>query len=57
MENSEITRVDKISDVFQEEDGGPYKASIPLLQATSPAADVILAYEMKGKVQTSLLHC
>lgn len=57
VENSEITRVDKTSDIFQEENGGPYKSSIPLLQATSPAADVILAYEMNGKVQTSLLFC
>jgi len=36
-------------DVCKEENGGPYKSSIPLLQATSPAADVILAYEMNGK--------
>jgi hypothetical protein len=34
VENSEITRADKTSDIFQEEDGGPYKASLPLLQAT-----------------------
>jgi hypothetical protein len=34
----------------QEEKGGPYKASIPLGQATNPAADVLLAYEMNGEV-------
>ncbi|XP_073013528.1 sulfite oxidase-like [Typha latifolia] len=33
-----------------EEHGGPYKASIPLDQATNPAADVLLAYEMNGEV-------
>ncbi|KAJ3671885.1 hypothetical protein LUZ60_007964 [Juncus effusus] len=33
-----------------EENGGPYKASIPLHQATNPAADVLLAYEMNGEV-------
>lgn len=37
-------------DVCKEENGGPYKASIPLLQATSPEADVLLAYEMNGEV-------
>lgn len=34
----------------QEENGGPYKASIPLSQATTPEADVLLAYEMNGEV-------
>ncbi|KAL6011053.1 hypothetical protein ACLOJK_001497 [Asimina triloba] len=34
----------------QEENGGPYKASIPLSQATNPDADVLLAYEMNGEV-------
>lgn len=34
----------------QEENGGPYKASVPLKQATNPAADVLLAYEMNGEV-------
>ncbi|KAK4768658.1 hypothetical protein SAY87_003799 [Trapa incisa] len=33
-------------DKCKEEKGGPYKASIPLSQATSPEADVLLAYEM-----------
>ncbi|KAA3459453.1 Sulfite oxidase [Gossypium australe] len=33
-----------------EENGGPYKASIPLSQATNPEADVLLAYEMNGEV-------
>uniref|UniRef100_A0A0D6QTF4 Sulfite oxidase n=1 Tax=Araucaria cunninghamii TaxID=56994 RepID=A0A0D6QTF4_ARACU len=37
-------------DVCKEEKGGPYKASIPLLQATNPIADVLLAYEMNGEV-------
>ncbi|KAA3459452.1 Sulfite oxidase [Gossypium australe] len=32
-----------------EENGGPYKASIPLSQATNPEADVLLAYEMNGE--------
>ncbi|XP_024536233.1 sulfite oxidase isoform X1 [Selaginella moellendorffii] len=36
-------------DVCKEENGGPYKASIPLSQAMSPEAEVILAYEMNGK--------
>ncbi|PRQ50734.1 putative sulfite oxidase [Rosa chinensis] len=27
----------------------PYKASIPLIQATSPEADILLAYEMNGE--------
>lgn len=35
---------------LQEENGGPYKASIPLSQATNPEADVLLAYEMNGEV-------
>ncbi|GLJ15220.1 hypothetical protein SUGI_0248770 [Cryptomeria japonica] len=37
-------------DVCKEENGGPYKASIPLLHATNPKADVLLAYEMNGEV-------
>lgn len=36
-------------DRCKEENGGPYRVSIPLLQATSPEADVILAYEMNGQ--------
>lgn len=36
--------------LLQEENGGPYKASIPLIQATNPEADVLLAYEMNGEV-------
>ncbi|KAI8018693.1 Sulfite oxidase [Camellia lanceoleosa] len=36
-------------DKCKEENGGPYKASIPLSQATNPDADVLLAYEMNGK--------
>ncbi|KAL8097618.1 sulfite oxidase isoform X2 [Apium graveolens] len=36
-------------DKCKEENGGPYKASIPLLQATDPEADVLLAYEMNGE--------
>ncbi|XP_042499409.1 sulfite oxidase isoform X1 [Macadamia integrifolia] len=42
----EFTSVDKC----KEENGGPYKASIPLKQATSPEADVLLAYEMNGEI-------
>eukprot|EP00262_Sarcandra_glabra_P004260 TRINITY_DN1521_c1_g1_i3.p1 TRINITY_DN1521_c1_g1~~TRINITY_DN1521_c1_g1_i3.p1 ORF type:complete len:415 (+),score=76.09 TRINITY_DN1521_c1_g1_i3:54-1247(+) len=37
-------------DMCKEENGGPYKASIPLSQATNPDADVLLAYEMNGEV-------
>ncbi|KAG0559242.1 hypothetical protein M758_10G088200 [Ceratodon purpureus] len=37
-------------DLCKEENGGAYKASIPLLHATNPEADVLLAYEMNGKV-------
>ncbi|KAK9225482.1 hypothetical protein WN943_010524 [Citrus x changshan-huyou] len=37
-------------DKCKEENGGPYKASIPLSQATNPEADVLLAYEMNGEV-------
>ncbi|KAI4366927.1 hypothetical protein MLD38_022727 [Melastoma candidum] len=37
-------------DKCKEENGGPYKASIPLSQATNPDADVLLAYEMNGEV-------
>lgn len=37
-------------DQCPEENGGPYKASIPLDQATNPAADVLLAYEMNGEI-------
>ncbi|TXG54868.1 hypothetical protein EZV62_020124 [Acer yangbiense] len=37
-------------DKCKEENGGPYKASIPLSQATDPEADVLLAYEMNGEV-------
>ncbi|GFY83170.1 sulfite oxidase [Actinidia rufa] len=36
-------------DKCKEENGGPYKASIPLSQATNPVADVLVAYEMNGK--------
>ncbi|GLU02258.1 hypothetical protein SLE2022_195130 [Rubroshorea leprosula] len=36
-------------DKCKEEKGGPYKASIPLGQATNPEADVLLAYEMNGE--------
>ncbi|KAG6410164.1 hypothetical protein SASPL_128215 [Salvia splendens] len=36
-------------DKCKEENGGPYKASIPLSQATNPEADVFLAYEMNGE--------
>lgn len=36
--------------LLQEENGGPYKGSIPLIQATNPDADVLLAYEMNGEV-------
>ncbi|XP_039126031.1 sulfite oxidase isoform X1 [Dioscorea cayenensis subsp. rotundata] len=42
----EFTSVDNC----KEEKGGPYKASIPLIQATNPEADVLLAYEMNGKI-------
>ena len=37
-------------DVYKEENGGPYKASIPLLQATNPEADVLLAYEINDQL-------
>ncbi|KAF3334396.1 Sulfite oxidase [Carex littledalei] len=40
-------------DQCKEENGGPYKASIPLHQATNPVADVLFAYEMNGKVDSS----
>lgn len=40
---------------MQEENGGPYKASIPLSQATNPEADVLLAYEMNGEVSNFYL--
>ncbi|XP_043815784.1 sulfite oxidase-like [Manihot esculenta] len=36
-------------DKCKEENGGPYKASIRLNHATSPEADVLLAYEMNGE--------
>ncbi|KAL8153725.1 hypothetical protein V2J09_011485 [Rumex salicifolius] len=36
-------------DRCKEENGGPYKGSIPLSQATNPEADVLLAYEMNGQ--------
>lgn len=36
-------------DKCKEENGGPYKASIPLIQATNPESDVLLAYEMNGE--------
>ncbi|XP_058093232.1 sulfite oxidase [Magnolia sinica] len=42
----EFTSVDRC----KEENGGPYKASIPLGRATNPDADVLLAYEMNGEV-------
>ncbi|CAK7328306.1 unnamed protein product [Dovyalis caffra] len=41
----EFVSVDKC----KEENGGPYKASIPISQATNPEADVLLAYEMNGE--------
>lgn len=37
-------------DMCEEEDGLPYRASIPMLHATTPEADVLLVYEMNGKV-------
>ncbi|KAL7197055.1 hypothetical protein ACSBR1_036964 [Camellia fascicularis] len=37
-------------DMCKEEKGGPYKASIPLIQSTNSEADVLLAYEMNGEV-------
>ncbi|GMN57524.1 hypothetical protein TIFTF001_026633 [Ficus carica] len=43
----EFVSVDKC----KEENGGPYKASIPLIQATNPEADVLLAYEMNGEAE------
>ncbi|XP_058764560.1 sulfite oxidase-like isoform X2 [Vicia villosa] len=36
-------------DQCKEENGGPYKASITLSQATNPEADILLAYEMNGE--------
>ncbi|KAK7854292.1 sulfite oxidase, partial [Quercus suber] len=36
-------------DRCKEENGGPYKASIPLIQATTSDSEVILAYEMNGE--------
>ncbi|KEH22125.1 sulfite oxidase-like protein [Medicago truncatula] len=36
-------------DRCKEENGGPYKASITLSQATNPEADVLLACEMNGE--------
>ncbi|PSS33753.1 Sulfite oxidase [Actinidia chinensis var. chinensis] len=36
-------------DKCKEENGGSYKASIPLSQATNPVADVLVAYEMNGE--------
>ncbi|KAE8706672.1 Sulfite oxidase [Hibiscus syriacus] len=36
-------------DKCKEENGGPYKASIPLTTATNPEADVLLAYEINGE--------
>lgn len=42
--------------LLQEENGGPYKGSIPLSQATNPEADVLLAYEMNGEVIYTYLH-
>ncbi|KAF5951498.1 hypothetical protein HYC85_009442 [Camellia sinensis] len=37
-------------DMCKEEKGGPYKASIPLIQSTNSEADVLLAYEMNGEL-------
>ncbi|KAI3983541.1 hypothetical protein MKX01_038961 [Papaver californicum] len=39
----------EVTATLQEENGGPYKASIPLIQASNPEADVLLAYEMNGE--------
>nr|POE51419.1 sulfite oxidase [Quercus suber] len=41
-------------DRCKEENGGPYKASIPLIQATTSDSEVILAYEMNGEVHALL---
>ncbi|CAL5371634.1 unnamed protein product [Camellia sinensis] len=43
-------------DKCKEENGGPYKASIPLSQATNPGADVLLAYEMNGKILSEIIN-
>ena len=42
--------------VVQEEKGGAYTASVPLLQASSPEGDVLLAYEMNEEVSSPLPH-
>jgi sulfite oxidase len=42
-----------ICSCMKEEEGGPYKASVPLLHATTPEADILLAYEMNGKVYST----
>ncbi|GJP31876.1 hypothetical protein CLOM_g15521 [Closterium sp. NIES-68] len=36
-------------DICPEEKGGPYKASLPLIHASSPEQDVLLAYKMNGE--------
>ncbi|KAL9267633.1 Sulfite oxidase-like protein [Drosera capensis] len=44
------THVEFVSiDKCKEEKGGPYKASIPLSQASNPEADVLLTYEKNGE--------
>ncbi|BBN68481.1 sulfite oxidase, partial [Prunus dulcis] len=42
-------------DVCKEEKGGPYKGSIPLIQATNSDAEVLLAYEMNGEYVSTFL--
>ncbi|KAL6963314.1 sulfite oxidase, partial [Sarracenia purpurea var. burkii] len=43
-------------DKCKEENGGPYKASIPLSQVTNLVANVLLAYEMNGEYSDTWLH-
>ncbi|CAL5357792.1 unnamed protein product [Camellia sinensis] len=44
-------------DMCKEEKGGPYKASIPLIQSTNSEADVLLAYEMNEEVPALVFSC
>ena len=37
---------------FQEEKGGPYKASLPLSHVSNPVNEVLLAYKMNGEELT-----
>ncbi|KAF8399946.1 hypothetical protein HHK36_015818 [Tetracentron sinense] len=46
-----------MANISVQENGGPYKASIPPNQATNPEADDLLVYEIKGEYTCYDVNC